>query len=181
MSGVRQQTRREALALFLLRGYEGASLRDIAAAVGVTPAALYYHYRTKDALLDDLIDPLLTQTEELVAQAERERARRGDIDVREFLHRLLDVLLAHRRVFAFVSGDIGVQNHPATGLRIKEVNQRLRTLLGSDEDPAGRLITSAALGVLFRPVTRHPDDPIEEVRDTLVEGVLAVLDLPVRP
>ena len=40
-----------AVALFLQRGYDATSMRDIAAAVGVMPASIYYHYESKEALL----------------------------------------------------------------------------------------------------------------------------------
>lgn len=36
--------------LFARLGYNGVSMRDLASAVGVTPAALYYHYKNKDEL-----------------------------------------------------------------------------------------------------------------------------------
>ncbi len=36
-------------------GYGSASMRDIAAEVGVTPAALYHHYSTKEEILYELI------------------------------------------------------------------------------------------------------------------------------
>ncbi|MFF0450272.1 TetR family transcriptional regulator [Streptomyces sp. NPDC004609] len=40
-----------ALAAFAARGYHGASTRDIAAAAGMSPAAVYAHHRTKAGLL----------------------------------------------------------------------------------------------------------------------------------
>jgi TetR/AcrR family transcriptional regulator, cholesterol catabolism regulator len=39
-----------ALELFSTRGYEGTSIRDIASAVGMTTASLYYHFSSKDEL-----------------------------------------------------------------------------------------------------------------------------------
>ncbi len=39
-----------ALDLFSTRGYEGTSIRDIAGAVGMTTASLYYHFSSKDEL-----------------------------------------------------------------------------------------------------------------------------------
>ena len=36
--------------LFARLGYNGVSMRDLAAAVGLTPAALYYHFKNKDEL-----------------------------------------------------------------------------------------------------------------------------------
>ena len=41
----------EAARLFITLGYGGASMRKIAAAVGVSKAALYYHFEDKEALL----------------------------------------------------------------------------------------------------------------------------------
>ena len=52
----RQDNRREAIldasaALFSRRGYHATSLRDIAAAAGMLPGSVYYHFASKDALL----------------------------------------------------------------------------------------------------------------------------------
>ena len=45
-----------ALKLFTEQGYEATSLREIAEALGVTKAALYYHFRTKDDIVTSLIE-----------------------------------------------------------------------------------------------------------------------------
>src|SRR5262245_20546309 len=37
--------------LFRARGFHGASVRDIVAAVDMLPGSLYYHFATKEALL----------------------------------------------------------------------------------------------------------------------------------
>ena len=50
---------RLALARFRVGGFVGTSIADLAGALGVSKAAIYYHYRSKDALLHRLIDPLL--------------------------------------------------------------------------------------------------------------------------
>lgn len=41
----------ESAALFLRRGYDATSLRDIAGAVGMKAGSLYYHFASKDDLL----------------------------------------------------------------------------------------------------------------------------------
>jgi AcrR family transcriptional regulator len=41
-----------AIDLFAERGYDGVSIRDIAAAVGVKESAIYRHYGSKDEILD---------------------------------------------------------------------------------------------------------------------------------
>ncbi len=54
-----RHTREEILGLsvplFATRGFDGVSMRDIAAAVGVTPAALYYHFSDKTQLCLDAV------------------------------------------------------------------------------------------------------------------------------
>ncbi len=52
----RQENRRAeifdaAVALFRRYGYDGTSMRDIAQAVGVMPASIYYHFPSKESLL----------------------------------------------------------------------------------------------------------------------------------
>lgn len=42
--------------LFAKAGFDGVSMRDIAKAVGVTPAALYHHFSDKDQLYLDAVD-----------------------------------------------------------------------------------------------------------------------------
>lgn len=45
----------EALKLFSKEGYVGTSMKDIAEKLGVTKAALYKHYRSKQEILDSII------------------------------------------------------------------------------------------------------------------------------
>ena len=47
-TGTRERIKQVALELFTEQGYEGTSLREIAERLGVTKAALYYHFKSKD-------------------------------------------------------------------------------------------------------------------------------------
>lgn len=55
-----------ALELFTERGYDGTSLREIAEKLDVTKAALYYHFKSKEALLIALVIDWRGQVTELV-------------------------------------------------------------------------------------------------------------------
>src|ERR1700761_8839589 len=59
-----------ALELFAEQGYEKTSLREIAERLGVTKAALYYHFRTKDDIVASLFDEFLALVDELVRWAD---------------------------------------------------------------------------------------------------------------
>ncbi|GAA4401112.1 TetR/AcrR family transcriptional regulator [Tsukamurella soli] len=50
----RREVQRVALDLFTAQGYEATSLREIAAALGINKASLYYHFPNKEAILRSL-------------------------------------------------------------------------------------------------------------------------------
>jgi AcrR family transcriptional regulator len=64
----RQRILDEAQALFVERGYEATSLREIAERVGVTKAALYYHFTSKEELLRALLEPLEVFQQQLLSR-----------------------------------------------------------------------------------------------------------------
>jgi AcrR family transcriptional regulator len=48
-----------AMRLFAERGYEGTSMNEVAARVGMRKASLFYHFATKDALYDAALERLV--------------------------------------------------------------------------------------------------------------------------
>ncbi|NKY59283.1 helix-turn-helix transcriptional regulator [Nocardia flavorosea] len=56
--------------LFSEQGYEKTSLPQIAERLGVTKAALYYHFRTKEDIVASLSDDVRRGIDELIAWAE---------------------------------------------------------------------------------------------------------------
>ena len=50
----------QAVPLFARSGFDGVSMREVAAVVGVTPAALYYHYSDKEELYLALVNNAFT-------------------------------------------------------------------------------------------------------------------------
>lgn len=66
-SETRSEILRVALQLFTERGYEGASIRDIAEALGMTKSSLYYHFAGKDAILAAVMDGRRDEIDDLLA------------------------------------------------------------------------------------------------------------------
>lgn len=50
----RERIKAEATRLFVAKGVDGVSIRDIADVVGMKPSNLYAHFRSRDALIDEL-------------------------------------------------------------------------------------------------------------------------------
>ena len=58
-------------------GYEKTSLREIAERLGVTKAALYYHFKSKDDIVSSFVEDRLRRMDELIAWARSQPADAG--------------------------------------------------------------------------------------------------------
>jgi AcrR family transcriptional regulator len=74
--GARSDTRSKiqdaALDLFGEQGYDKTSLREIAEALGVTKAALYYHFKTKEEIIVSLLQASHDRLDEVAAWLEKQ-------------------------------------------------------------------------------------------------------------
>lgn len=133
-----------ALTLFGEHGYHGTSMQRIADALGVTLAAFYYHYASKQDLLRAVSEPLVAAFEELA-----DRAGREPLDDRAVLAGYLDVLLAHERVLRFVANDPAVQADADVGVRMRRASDRITGTLATRTPGADRQVRAAcALGAI---------------------------------
>ena len=169
---------RLALDRFRVGGFVGTSIADLAGALGVSKAAIYYHYRSKDTLLHRLIDPLLDAIDAGIGD-HTTTARTP----RQLLDAYLAVLLAHRDVVPLIATDVAVLNHPTIGPRLHSQNQQLRTLLTApDTSVSARLRAEAALGAIWRPLIAEPPLDLTNPthQHTLIDAAVATLQ-PSRP
>jgi AcrR family transcriptional regulator len=65
--GTRERIQEIALELFAEQGYEKTSLREIAERLGVTKAALYYHFKSKEDIVRSFIEDYRTELEQVIA------------------------------------------------------------------------------------------------------------------
>ncbi|NTW40952.1 MAG: TetR/AcrR family transcriptional regulator [Cellulomonadaceae bacterium] len=66
----RDEIQRAALGRFTNQGYDKTSLREIAEDLGVTKAAVYYHFHSKEEILESLVRSLADSLDELIAWAQ---------------------------------------------------------------------------------------------------------------
>jgi len=172
-----------ALQRFRLDGFAGTSVADLATALGISKAAVYYHYRSKTELLHRLVDPLLDAIDACIdahgIPPGTDATIRPATDVRRLLADYLAALTAQRPVAALVASDTAVINHPEIGPRIREQNRRLRTMLAAqDASVPATLRAEAALGAIWRPLVTELDVSVADAvhQQTLVDAAVAVLD-----
>jgi TetR/AcrR family transcriptional regulator, transcriptional repressor for nem operon len=77
--------------LFYRQGYEHTSFSDIADVVQISRGNFYYHFRTKDEILDAVIDARLASTRTMLQQWDAEAKQPAD-RIRRFIH----ILIANR-------------------------------------------------------------------------------------
>ena len=86
-----------AVELFSEQGYDKTSLREIAERLGVTKAALYYHFKSKEDIIRSLIDDYFGQMDSLVAWA-RQQPRTPAVRA-EILSPYLDMVIDRHEVY----------------------------------------------------------------------------------
>src|ERR1700734_448612 len=147
----RARAQQVALELFAEQGYEKTSLREIAERLGLTKAALYYHFKSKEDIVHSFTDDYFHKLDALVDWA-REQPR-GEQTRREILDRYVSVVLASSEVFRFLEQNrAAVQSMEAGKERFARVRVRLEALVdvlaGTDAPLRDRVrATTAVLSV----------------------------------
>jgi AcrR family transcriptional regulator len=161
----------EALRLFALHSFAGTSLQMIADNLGVTKAAIYHHFKTRDEILTAVVAPALTELRELIAAAAAQRGASAQAD--KLLTGFVDLTVRHRTLIAMIGTDPGVthalnSHHEELGVLFSQPMEVLRDL---NPTAAGEVNASLALGGIAStassPLLAHLDD------DTLRQHLLS--------
>ena len=96
----RSRVQKVALELFAEQGYEKTSLREVAERLGVTKAALYYHFKSKEDIVHSFTDDYFAEIDGLLDWAKDQP--RSEETRREILDRYVGIVLAGSEVFRFL-------------------------------------------------------------------------------
>jgi len=168
-SPAQRRTIDAALSLFAAHGVGGTSLQMIADAVGVTKAAIYHQFSTKEAIVLGVIDVKLQPLEDALEAAESADLTQSAREA--MLARVIDTVVSNRRALGTL------QNDPALFRLLGELEPSRRLwvrlfseLLGDDLGPQARVraaVLSAAIGAAAHPFVVDLDD--DTLRDELLE------------
>jgi AcrR family transcriptional regulator len=167
----REQALRVAAELFATRGYEQTSLAEISGRLGITKAALYYHFRSKGDLLRSLVEPFVTDIEALAADLPAEP--------RATLEAYFDLCYRHRAMLVGIVRDVAVVNE----LKIVDwiVTWRTRIDAALTGPTTGERVRAVvALGGLQDTLVLFADEPelATTIRDEAVDAALRALGVP---
>lgn len=163
-----------ALELFSEHGFDGSSLQQIADRLGVTKAALYYHYRSKDDILRALVAPAIAGLDALLASyAELPNT---PANRRRFLAQYIEYLISHRRLIGYIASDIAIVAHPALAPGSDERSAGVRArLAGDDLSFEEEIRTALALRGIPRVIAQYPDADPERLREALLAAATMLL------
>jgi AcrR family transcriptional regulator len=168
-----------ALDLFGQHGVSGTSLQMIADAVGVTKAAVYHQFKTKEEIVIAVMEDDLRQLESAldVAEAEEGRPRAREV----LLTLVIDLAVQRRRIVSALQQDPVIVGLLAKHEPFLQLMHRLFTVLtGGDPGAAARvrgaMISAAIGGAVMHPLVVDLDD--ETLRSQMQNFTRQIFDLP---
>jgi AcrR family transcriptional regulator len=165
-----------ALALFAEHGVSGTSLQMIADAIGVTKAAVYHQYNTKDEIVLDVAKVVLAGLEAAVTAAEAERSRSRAREV--LIAGMIELAVESRRMASVLQRDPVMLRFLDEHAPFRRVMQRVnRMLMGGHSDPQARvqaaMLAGSIAGAVIHPLALDLDD--ESLRSQLLKQARKLL------
>ena len=168
----RQQILQTAQRLFVERGYDATSLQLIADEMGLTKAAVYYHFRVKSELLHATMKPGIERINAVADEAAALRGRRARIE--HVVRGVADFLVENRHYAVMAATDPAAKRHDMDK-ETSDLRERILTLFyGDNPTPTQRLAYAAVAGIpdSLPELVELSDD---ELREALRETMLRIL------
>ncbi|MFF0270408.1 TetR/AcrR family transcriptional regulator [Kribbella sp. NPDC004536] len=163
----RARIQQAALELFAVQGMQQTSLQDIADRLGVTKPALYYHFASREDLLNSLVEPMIADFE---AYAEGLRVA-APVSPRELLGSYFDLAYRHRAMIQLAIRDLSVLHELKLADRFIEWRGTLAELLiGPSPSLRDVVRCMVALGGLSDCAVMIEHTPVAELREAAVDA-----------
>ena len=170
----REEIQSAALELFATNGYAQTSLREVAERLGISKAALYYHYRSKDDLLRALMEPLVRDGEELLGEVRSGRLA----EPRAVVERYWDLCVTHRALFQGLLSNLQLLTRLDVVEQLITWRSELDVILVGPR-PEDRVRAVIALGGLQDCALLFPDEYAgDALRSAAVDAALRALLAP---
>ncbi|WP_199039345.1 TetR/AcrR family transcriptional regulator [Glycomyces salinus] len=173
----RERIQQIAISLFSEMGYERTSLREIAERLGVTKAALYYHFKTKEDIAASFFDSYAEDVDRICEWGEAEPRT---IETRiEILRRYAEVIRTHVEVLRFQQFNLAALTRLDRGSLFRQRLLRLHSLLADEDDELlHRMRAWDALTTLYSNWITFPRtvDSDQEVREASLRIAIRLLE-----
>ena len=151
-----------ALDLFAQYGVGATSLQMIADEIGVTKAAVYHQFRTKDEIVLAAAEAELARLGDVITAAEREATPRRAQQV--LLEGMVDLAVEGRRRSSVILNDPAIVGFFSHHVAFRNVMYRLRNILvgenaGAEEHVRVAMLVAAISGAVMHPFAAEVDGP----------------------
>lgn len=168
-----------ALKLISEHGAAGTSLQMIADAIGVTKAAVYHQFKTKEAIIIALTERELGQLEEALeaAEAEGSPARAREV----LLTRVIEIAVRRRRAASTLQFDPVVVRLLAEHEPFQVFIDRLYAAMLGDQRGSTARVHAAMLSGVISVAVMHPlvaDIDDDTLRAELIQTMRRIVSLP---
>jgi AcrR family transcriptional regulator len=176
----KQQILETAQRLFAELGYDATSLQMIADEMGLTKAAVYYHFRAKGDILQAAMLPGIRRVEALLDEAGTMRGRRARIE--HVVVGFVDFLVQNRHYAVMASTDPAAKRHRLEdeALDDESLTQRRRalTLFFGDNPTGAERLAFYTVFFISESLPDLVDLSDEELREALQTTMLRILRVP---
>jgi AcrR family transcriptional regulator len=129
------------------RTYAGTTIRHIADSAGITTAALYYHFASKEALLEAVVAPAISTLAAFAVEA-AEAQPCSDAQLAVLVRRFVAIQAANLNVYRVLMRDPSALNALGEEHQVKRVLGRVEEALAASSDPLVLLRYRCALGAI---------------------------------
>ena len=168
----RQQILQTAQRLFVERGYDATSLQLIADEMGLTKAAVYYHFRVKSELLHATMKPGIERINAVADEAAALRGRRARIE--HVVSGVADFLVENRHYAVMAATDPAAKRHDMDK-ESSDLRERILTLFYGDNPTATQRLAYAAVAGIPDSLPELVELSDDELREALRETMLRIL------
>jgi AcrR family transcriptional regulator len=171
--GTRERILAEAIEMFTRHGYHRTTLRLLADRLGVTKAAILYHFPAKDRIIQALMEPFVAAIEEAI---ERAGALPFPASRLALLESILDAYLANKRLLLMARTDASIFTHEETYQRFMRMPGRvIAIIVGPDATLADKVWAVQLMGTLGDSVLFFAEAPAADLRAAILNGTLTLL------
>jgi AcrR family transcriptional regulator len=168
-----------ALGLFAEHGVGGTSLGMIAGALGVTKAAVYHQFRTKEEIVLAAAEAELARLQAVIDVAESQPSRDRAREV--LVTQIVDLTVERRHTVSPILSDPVIVRLFADHEPLRRVMHRLSALLIGDDSGRGAHVSTAVLTAALSGAVMHPfvvDLDDDTLRAELMELARRLFQLP---
>lgn len=146
--------------LFSQKGYAGTSMSDLAEDLGLSKAAIYHHFESKESILKNLVESTFQEMGGLVGEIEALPANK--VDPSEVLRRFAEILFANRQVVSLVLFQLPAELRTPSIERRDYMVRLQKSLAGKNPTLERRIRARAATTIIATGIVPPPFGELQQ-------------------